>query len=442
MSPASGGPELRRVLGWPEGVALSAAAVFGTGILLLPGAVAVRAGPASLLSWLVMATLGAPLAFVLAHLAAETPEAGGIADYVHRTLGPRLGDSAGTVFLGTVPIGGPIAALIGASYLGPLGVHGEWRFGVAAGLCLVAVLLNVLGVELTGRVGLLLVAVIVVLLGLAAVLTLPHVRMAVFRPFAPHGIAPVGWGVAVLFWAYVGWEQVGHLAEEFRQPARDIPLATGVAFILVSLVYLAVAFVTVGTGAYREAGADTSLARLYTLGLGAWAAKGVAILALVLTYGTLHAYVAGFSRLLFARARRGELPSVLGRLTRRGTPGAALVAMAAAFLLALAAADRFGAGLLRLLTVTSGVFVLLYGLAMVAGLRQFRGTWRLLAGTGLAVCVGAYPFLGWGMVYPLALLIGGLLLSGHRRRGPGQPRSVPTIEESRPGPAASGSPGG
>lgn len=407
---------LRRVLGWPQGVALCAAAVFGTGVLLLPGAVAARAGPASLLSWLVMATVGAPLAFVLARLAATMPGAGGIADYVHVALGRRLGDSAGTVFLGTVPIGGPIAALIGASYLGPLGVHGPWTLAVALGLCLTAVGLNLLGVELTGRVGLGIVAGIVVLLGLAAGLGLPHVRMANFRPFAPAGLAPVGWGMAVLFWAYVGWEQVGHLAEEFRNPARDIPIATAIAFGLVSVVYLAVAFVTVGTGVYRTGGADVALTRLYTLGLGEWAARGAAVLALVVTYGTLHAYVAGFSRLLYARSRRGELPAALGRLTRRRTPGVALLVMAAGFVVTLSAAAWLGASVLTLLTVTSGVFVLLYGLAMASGIRQFRGRWRALSVIGLIVCLVAYPFLGWGMVYPLALLGLGWMVSGRRER--------------------------
>ncbi len=425
------GPGLQRILGWPQGVALGGAAVFGTGILLLPGAVAARAGPASLLSWIVMATLGAPLAFVLAHLAAETPGAGGIADYVHRALGARLGESAGTVFLGTVPVGGPVAAWIGASYLGPLGVHGPWLFPVAGALCLAAVVLNALGVELTGRAALIVVGAIVALLGLAAALGMSHVRASDFRPFAPHGWVPVGWGVAVLFWAYVGWEQVGHLAEEFRHPARDIPLATAFAFLLVSVVYLAVAFVTVGTGVYRAGGADVALARLYTLDLGPWAARGAACVALVVTYGTLHAYVAGFSRLLYARARRGELPAALARLSHRGTPTVSLALMAGTFMVTLTLEAVTGRGVLSLLTWTSGVFVLLYGLAMLSGIRRFRGVWRLLSGVGLAVCVAAYPFLGWGMIYPLVLLALGLVLSrGTAASGRPREHGVDTVRSS------------
>lgn len=57
--------------------------------------------------------------------------------------------------------------------------------------------------------------------------------------------------MTLLFFAFVGWEMIGNLAE-VQKPGRDLPLSLGIALLLVNLLYFAVAFVTVGTRVYQS----------------------------------------------------------------------------------------------------------------------------------------------------------------------------------------------
>lgn len=113
-------PQLKATISWLQGSAMTVGAVLGSGILVLPVATALLAGPASLVSWLLMGILAIPLAMSLGYLGAKYPEAGGIAAYARRAFGTQAGNITGWLFLGTVPLGAPIAALIGANYLGAL----------------------------------------------------------------------------------------------------------------------------------------------------------------------------------------------------------------------------------------------------------------------------------------------------------------------------------
>ncbi|MDA8333748.1 MAG: amino acid permease [Peptococcaceae bacterium] len=130
-------PELRQSISWVQGSAMTIGAVLGSGVLVLPGTAAVLAGPASLVNWLLMGLLAIPLAMTLGRLGAAHPDAGGIASFARRAFGPGVEAVTGTLFLGTVPIGAPIVALIGANYLGRLFAAVPWQVsGLAAGMLL------------------------------------------------------------------------------------------------------------------------------------------------------------------------------------------------------------------------------------------------------------------------------------------------------------------
>ena len=91
---------------WVQGVALTIGAVLGSGVLVLPVLAAQLAGPASLVSWLLMGLLAVPVVATIGNLASHWPEGGGIAAYALRSFGRRAGTATGWLFLGTIPIGG------------------------------------------------------------------------------------------------------------------------------------------------------------------------------------------------------------------------------------------------------------------------------------------------------------------------------------------------
>jgi amino acid efflux transporter len=158
-----------------------------------------------------------------------------------------MGQFTGPLYLGTVPMARR-CPLSSRPYLGRLlGLSPAWLTGMAGGLLLLSVVLNVFSVELSGRVALAAALVIASILLAAVATSVPHVVLDAFSPWLPHGWLPVGEGAALLFGAFVGWDMLAHMAEEFYNPERDVMRAMVVAIIVIDVLYLAVATVTAGT---------------------------------------------------------------------------------------------------------------------------------------------------------------------------------------------------
>lgn len=398
---------LRRELGWLQGAAMTVGAVLGSGVLVLPVAAAQIAGPASLISWLLMGILAIPLATVLGILGSHYPDAGGIASYTRQAFGDKAGAVTGFLFLGTVPIGGPVVALIGANYIGSLlSLTQPMIYSIAAVMLLMALFFNYRGIHLSGQVQVGIIIVITIVLLAASLAALPYVKAESFKPFAPYGWLPVGKAMATLFWAFVGWEMIVHLAEEFKNPAKDIPRSLGAAIGLTNGLYLMIAFATVGTGAYLGTGSEAALAVMIGQGWGGLASLLTGILGFTVCYGTIHTYIAGFSRLVYSQAREGYFPRYFNQLSPRyATPGRVLFCLAGVFVLVLVLNYLIGGSIGFLMQWPSAIFIALYILAMAASLKLFyKNCWlRGCALISLVICIVIYTFTGWVGLYPLFL---------------------------------------
>lgn len=386
-------------------------AVLGSGVLVLPISAATLAGPASLVAWLLMALLAIPMAMTLGTLGSTYPDAGGIASFARRAFGPEAQAITGFLFLGTVPIGGPIVALIGANYLGHLFGAAPWQISLlAAAMLLSGLAFNYRGMNLSGRVQIGVVAAICLIL-LAAIMTaLPRVRPGSFVPFAPHGWASVGVAMTLLFWAFVGWEMIVHLAEEFRNPKRDIPLSLGFSLGIIITLYLALAVVTVGTGSYLTGSNITALAGMVGNGAGRMAGDFTELLGFLVCYGTIHTYLAGFSRLIYAQAREGHFPAFLARLHPKfQTPHRAMLIMTPIYIPVLVIAYYYKLDLSDLIKWPSAVFIALYIIGMASGVKLLTGKGRYYALISLAACICLYGFLGWVGLFPVGVGVLGWL---------------------------------
>src|SRR5262245_65262287 len=97
--------------------ALYVGAVLGPGVLILPALAAEAAGPASVLAWVGLLALSAPLAVTFAALGVRFPEAGGTAAYAKAAFGRLTSAVTGWWFLTGVVLGAPTVALIGGFYV-------------------------------------------------------------------------------------------------------------------------------------------------------------------------------------------------------------------------------------------------------------------------------------------------------------------------------------
>jgi amino acid efflux transporter len=406
---------LKRSITWVQGTALTIGAVLGCGILVLPTITANNAGPASLVSWAIMSLLAFPIVLTIASLAKRIPSAGGVTAYVDRAFGTRTSTILSWIMLGSIPVGMPTIALTGAYYLNNLLPTNRWgTVSIAALILLTSLLLHVRGIDLSAKVSVAVICVIFILLVTAVLVAFPHVKFSSFMPFVPHGWISVGSASVVIFFSFVGWEMIPPLAEEFKRPERDITISLIIGAIVVSVLYLSISFVTVGTQAYGANKGVSSLSLLISKGWGRIGTVTTTLLALFITFSTVHANLAGFSRMVYAQARDGHFPEILAKIhPKYRTPVSVLFVLGVIFTLILFIYGTVQPNLETLLKGPSVVFITSYIFTMLAALKIIKPLtfgW-FMALISLLITVIILFFSGWAILYPLALaIIGGVYL--------------------------------
>jgi amino acid efflux transporter len=410
---------LAKTLSLPQIVALYIGAVLGSGVLLIPGMAAEKAGPASILAWLFMSVLVLPMAVTMGLLSARYPSSGGVSTFVRMAYGDRFGNMVGWFFLLSVPIGAPIVAVTASKYAAVLLKWSDAQVYAMAALILLAVLImNTFGLQVASRVQTAVVALILAILVLAVASALPHASVSHFTPFAPHGWLSVLQAAGLLFWCFIGWEAVTHLSEEFVDPRTNAIRGVLWSAGIVALLYAAVALMTVATHSYGNGVSEASLSVMVQLSFGPVGGWAVAVTALFICVATVNAYIGAASRIAYALAREGNAPRWFGLLhaTYR-TPVGGLAFLACCFVAVLGVLFLGWIDLARLIELPNATFFATYIGGCFAGVRLLRDSriGRAAAWTSLVVTVTLYPFLGWSALYPL-VIAAALLLWEKRKK--------------------------
>jgi amino acid efflux transporter len=211
--------------------------------------------------------------------------------------------------------------------------------------------------------------------------------------------------MTLLFFAFMGWEMIGNLAEEFRDPVRDIPLSLGVAALLTNLLYFAVAFVTIGTEVYLSGNPVTAMVTLVAYRWGDIAGTLVTLLGFIVCYCPVHTFIAGFSRLVYAQARDGHFPKYWGQLhSRFQTPHIALLIFAPIYFVILLFSYELSWDLKPLIRIPCANFLVVYMFAMVAAARTLPNKLRKIsAWTSALLSASVFLFAGWFALFPIAV---------------------------------------
>ena len=403
-------------VGLVQASALYIAAVLGTGILVLPSLAATKAGPASIVAVIAVALLSIPLAGTFAALASRFPDSGGVASYVRRALGPTAARMAGYWFFFGVCVGTPVVATLGASYVVSIFGGDRWVVVVVAVLLLVPPFIsNSFGLRVSGSVQLVLTGLLVAIVVLVIALASPAAEASNFAPFMPHGWAGVGAAISLFVWAFAGWEAVTHIAAEFRDPRRTIPLATAIAIVVVGVAYLALQVVTIAVLGDGAGASDVPLVDLVAATEVGPAI--VASVAAVVALGVLNAYLGAFAKLGAALGRDGDLPRWFGAGAESGgIPRRALVlvgVLVAGYLAALVVTDD----LTPFILIHTSCMVAVYALGMVAALRLLErftvGWW--FAVISVVLVAGLIALAGANLLVPAVLAVAALIVTvAHR----------------------------
>jgi amino acid transporter len=345
--------DLHRSLGLGALTFYGIGVILGAGIYSILGEAAGIAGEALWWSFLLASLAALLTGLSYAELATMFPQAG--AEYVYlRAAWPKaswLPSSVGWVLVATGVATTATVALAFAGYAERFVPFPLWTIAVALVIAVAA--LNVIGANEASWANI--VFTLIEAAGLVALIIVGARDPDFGRVFTSVPHAGVLGGAALIFFAYLGFEEIANLAEEAMRPARDLPRAILIAVAVSTALYILVAAASVALLEPAGLAASTSpLADAIQMGAPqlAGALAGVALFA---TANTALIAMMAASRLLFAMARGGDAPPMLAQtLAGRKTPAAAilLVTVGALFFLPLGGVGLVGsvASLLALVT--------------------------------------------------------------------------------------------
>ncbi len=355
-----GGPQfgLKRTLTAFSVTLIGIGAIIGAGIFATVGTAAsgtaerAGAGPSLMLSFVITAVVCGFTALCYAELASMVPISGSAYTYSYATLGELVAWIIGWDLIIEYAIGNVAVAISWAEFfnrlLRNLGIHvPDWLtsnyrtasaetlaaaphigdipivFNVFAfGIVALITIVLVWGIKESSNFNAVMVLIkIIVLLffvGLALYYVSPATMATNWQPFQPQGWMGTLTGAAVVFFAYIGFDAVSTVAEETKNPARDLPIGIIASLIVCTILYIVVAGMFTGMVPWETIRGWTSAQRGESLTM---ALETVAPQALwqntVIAFGSVVAHTAvllvfqlGQPRIFFSMARDGLLPSV------------------------------------------------------------------------------------------------------------------------------------
>ena len=356
---------LKPVLGPVHLIFYSVGVIIGAGVYSVIGAAAGLAQQGLWLSFVVGAFVAMLTAFSYAEMTAAFPHAGAEYIYLRRAL-PKRRFAAFVVGMIILLGGAATAATVAVSFGGYLKQFLDVPVVLSAFMLLAAcTLLNVWGLHESSFANIIFTSIEVggLLLVIAAGFTHGDVAAPLLAP-VHSGIMPAA---AIIFFVYLGFEEIANMAEEVRNPARDLPRAIFASLAITTLLYVLVSLSFVTLASPDElAASEAPLAHAIQK---AWpgASGMLSAIALFATANTVLISLIATSRLAFSMGRDGEIPLIFGSvLPNRGTP------WIAALLIFLICAALLPIGDLKILAELSSFSALLAFLAVNAALIILR----------------------------------------------------------------------
>ena len=308
------GVTLHRTLGLPEVTAGGVGMIIGAGIYVLVGEATTRAGAAVWLAFVLAAVLSALTALSYAELASMFPKAGAEYEYTRHAFPEWTAFLIGLVMIAGLVVAASAVALGFAGYLRAfVPLDARW---LAFLLVLVLTSVGATGIKYSARLTLLLSMVQVGGLLLVIAVGLPHV--GTHSLLASRGTSGVLSAAALVFFAFIGFDEANTLAEEARNPTRTVPLALLLGLGIATLLYIGVAIAAVSVlGASALGASPRPLAAVLSATLGERWADGVVVIAVISTVNTTLISLTAAPRLLYGMASTGAVPHQLGAVNRR-----------------------------------------------------------------------------------------------------------------------------
>lgn len=332
------GTKLRRELGFVAVTLSGIGIILGAGIYALLGEAAGMAGNAVWLTFAIAATIAAFSALGYAELSSMYPRASAEFEYVRNAFGRKLAFVVGWLIIFSGILGAATVALGFAGYFS--GLVGLPVIPGAILLLIALALILFAGIKETARAAIIMTLIEIGGIVMVILIGLPYLgRVDYFE--MPLGIPGLLQASALVFFAYMGFEEIVKLSEETRNPERNIPIALLTALAISILLYILVSLAAVSIVGWEQLAASRApFADVAAVALGPTAFTLLSIIALFATANTALLMMMASSRIIYGMASELSLPSFLARVHHRTqTPWTAIVAVLLASIVFLFAGD-------------------------------------------------------------------------------------------------------
>ncbi|MCK4629463.1 MAG: amino acid permease [Sedimentisphaerales bacterium] len=316
---------LKKELALADVFAIASGAMISSGLFVLPAIAYAKAGPAVILSYFFASLLIIPSILCQAELGSAMPRAGGMYFYVERSFGAIPGLFTGladwfslALKIAFAVVG--IAIFIELALLQLFGIGmASWQLkAIAIISCIVFTVLNIVSVKHTSKFQILLVISLLVILAIFILSGVKKVEFARYDGFFDKGWLAILATSGLVFISFGGLNKVVNVAEEVREPGRNLPLGMLLAWLVVSFFYITVIAITVGVVDGSELSGSLmpiSLAASKIIPFVGFGLLGIAAVAAFVT--TANAGILAASRSPMAMSRDTLLPPVLCHVSER-----------------------------------------------------------------------------------------------------------------------------
>ena len=395
--------------------AIALGTTISSGFFLLPGMAFAQVGPAILVTYLLAGLVVLPPILCKAELATAMPRAGGVYFYIDRSFGPLAGSVAGVSTWVSLTLKTSFA-LVGSGYYIGLFIPDPPVMLIAIGLAVAFGLLNTFGAGKTTKLQAWLVIATLFILMWFVGWGGRDIDSSHFGDFWGKGADTVVSMVGVVLISYMGLTKVASVAEEIRNPERNIPLGVLLALAAAVLIYMTGIAVMVGVVPAEElANTYTPAALAAELFAGPAGMIAISIAAIASFLSVANAGILSASRYPLAMGRDHIFPKLFRQLGRFGTPMPAIFATVLLIILEVVLLDPLViakyAGTLKLLlfaSVSAAVIVMRESqlASYDPGFKVPLYPWIPLV--GITLCLTAIVMLGW---IPVLFALGMIVVS-------------------------------
>ncbi|HXW99371.1 MAG TPA: amino acid permease [Methanomicrobiales archaeon] len=321
--------ELKRTLGVWGAAGIGIGAIIGTGIFVLIGVASGIAGPAVIISFLIAGFTALLTGLSTAELSSFITESGGSYIYTTKAFGRLPGFIVGWMKSFDYIVGASAVSIGFAAYFTYfVGISPSTVALVIVGSVwpLVLMGLNLKGMKEASGTNNILVALkitaLILIIAVGGLYLFTHGDFSNYHPFFPKGISGTLSGAAIIFFAFIGFNTIAIIAEEVRDPEKNVPRAVLISFAVCTLLYIGVSVVSVGLLNWQLLGVSRApledATRVATNNF--FILEFIALSALFATTSVIMSSIMGGSRALFAMARRRVIPEILSRISGQGIP--------------------------------------------------------------------------------------------------------------------------